>query len=29
MGGEFFFNLDGPEKQKLRVVRYIYVYVRY
>jgi len=26
-GGEFFFNL-GPEKQKLRVVRYIYVYVR-
>lgn len=27
MGGEFFFDL-GPEKQKLRVVRYIYVYVR-
>ena len=26
-GGEFFFNL-GPEKQKLGVVRYIYVYVR-
>ena len=26
-GGGIFFNL-GPEKQKLRVVRYIYVYVR-
>jgi hypothetical protein len=26
-GGNFFLDL-GPEKQKLRVVRYIYVYVR-
>jgi hypothetical protein len=28
-GGIFFLNLSCPEKQKLRVVRYIYVYVRY